>query len=69
MITIESLDKVSYDIIFTGFSEAFRSYEFQLNKDQLLVMLRRRGFVRRRAQRDKDSDSQVFQAKSGAYGI
>lgn len=45
MITIESLDKVSYDIIFRGFSEAFRSYEFQLNKDQLLAMLRRRGFV------------------------
>ena len=45
MITIESLDKVSYDIIFRGFSEAFKSYEFQLNKDQLLAMLHRRGFV------------------------
>ena len=45
MITIESLDKVSYDIIFTGFSEAFRSYEFQLNKEQLLAMLDRRGFA------------------------
>lgn len=45
MITIESLDKISFDTIFTAFSEAFRSYEFQLNKEQLMTMLHRRGFA------------------------
>ena len=41
----ESLDKISYDILFIAFNEAFRGYEVQLNKDELFVMLKRRGFV------------------------
>jgi ribosomal protein S18 acetylase RimI-like enzyme len=45
MLKIESLDKISFDTLYTAFNEAFRSYEVQVNKDELLVMLKRRGFV------------------------
>lgn len=45
MITIESLDKTNFDTIFTTFSQAFSTYEVQLNREQLFVMLKRRGFV------------------------
>ncbi|MCE5345099.1 MAG: GNAT family N-acetyltransferase [Bacteroidales bacterium] len=42
---IESLNKTSFDTLYTTFNEAFKSYEVQVNKDELLVMLKRRGFV------------------------
>lgn len=45
MISIQPLDKISFDTIFKAFTEAFRSYEFQLNKEGLQAMLHRRGFV------------------------
>jgi ribosomal protein S18 acetylase RimI-like enzyme len=42
---IKSLKNVSFDIIFEGFSQAFAKYELQLTKEELLVMINRRGFV------------------------
>ncbi|MBI9053265.1 MAG: GNAT family N-acetyltransferase [Bacteroidales bacterium] len=42
---IKSLKNVSFDIIFEGFSKAFAKYELQLTKEELLVMINRRGFV------------------------
>jgi hypothetical protein len=45
MWEIVSLNKISFDTLYTTFNEAFKSYEVQLNKDELLVMLKRRGFV------------------------
>ncbi len=45
MCKIESLDKISFDTLYETFNEVFRSYEVQVNKDELRVMLKRRGFV------------------------
>jgi ribosomal protein S18 acetylase RimI-like enzyme len=42
---IKSLKNISFDIIFEGFSQAFAKYEMQLSKEELFVMLNRRGFV------------------------
>ncbi|RXQ91533.1 GNAT family N-acetyltransferase [Ancylomarina salipaludis] len=44
MERIESLDKLSFDHLFPAFSEAFGSYEVQINKDELRAMLKRRGY-------------------------
>lgn len=45
MITIDTLDKISTNDISTAFSEAFKNYEVQISKEELLAMLQRRGFV------------------------
>jgi len=42
---IKSLKNVSFDVIFEGFSQAFAKYDMQLNKEELLIMINRRGFV------------------------
>jgi len=42
---IKSLNNISFNIIYEGFSRAFAKYEMQLNKEELLTMIRRRGFV------------------------
>lgn len=41
---IKSLRNISFDKIFEAFSSAFADYEMQLNKEELEVMLHRRGF-------------------------
>jgi ribosomal protein S18 acetylase RimI-like enzyme len=45
METIKSLDTISFDALFNAFNEAFIDYEVQVNRDELQVMLCRRGFV------------------------
>lgn len=45
MQKIESLEKVSFDVLFGAFNEAFGSYEVQIDREELKVMLARRGFV------------------------
>jgi ribosomal protein S18 acetylase RimI-like enzyme len=45
MVTIKSLDNISFDILFNAFNEAFSNYEVQVNKEELNVMLNRRGYV------------------------
>jgi len=44
MEKIQSLADTNFNVIFNGFNEAFKDYEMQLNKDELRVMLKRRGF-------------------------
>ncbi|MCL3781528.1 GNAT family N-acetyltransferase [Prolixibacteraceae bacterium JC049] len=44
MEEIKSLKGVSFETIFNAFQEAFKEYEMQLNKEELLRMLERRGF-------------------------
>lgn len=46
MQTIKSLKDISFDELFISFNEAFGSYEVQVNKEELRVMLKRRGFVK-----------------------
>lgn len=46
MQTIKSLKDISFDELFISFNEAFGSYEVQINKEELRVMLKRRGFVK-----------------------
>lgn len=41
---IKSLGKTDFDIVFEAFNRAFADYEIQLNKEQLQMMLKRRGF-------------------------
>ncbi len=41
---IKSLSKINFDTIFQAFSQAFADYEIQLDKEQLQIMLKRRGF-------------------------
>ena len=41
---IKSLEGVPFNLIYNAFSSAFEEYEVQLNKGQLLKMLKRRGF-------------------------
>ena len=41
---IKSLDNTSHDKLFQAFEQAFADYELQLNKAELLTMLKRRGF-------------------------
>ncbi|MCK9616265.1 MAG: GNAT family N-acetyltransferase [Lentimicrobiaceae bacterium] len=45
MEEIKSLDKISFDTLFEAFNEAFGSYEVQVNKEELSIILKRRGFV------------------------
>lgn len=45
METITSLDKISFDFLFSAFSRAFNDYEVQINKNEFQMMLSRRGFV------------------------
>jgi ribosomal protein S18 acetylase RimI-like enzyme len=45
MWKIESLNKISFDTLYTTFNEAFGSYEVHINKDELRIMLKRRGYV------------------------
>lgn len=45
MTTIKSLKGISSEKKFQAFSEAFKDYEMQLNQQELLTMLTRRGFV------------------------
>lgn len=45
MNTIRSLSKISFDLLFAAFSEAFNDYEIQISRAELEVMLSRRGFV------------------------
>lgn len=45
METIRTLDTISFDALFTAFNEAFIDYEVQVSRDELQVMLSRRGFV------------------------
>lgn len=42
---ITTLDKISFDTLFSAFSEAFENYEIQINREELRVMLNRRGFL------------------------
>jgi len=44
MIEFHSLANTSFDHLFLTFQEAFKDYEIQLDKEQLRVMLLRRGF-------------------------
>ena len=41
---IKSLDSICFDELFETFEQAFADYEVQLNKSELLTMLKRRGF-------------------------
>jgi len=45
METIRSLEKVSNEMLFEAFQEAFKDYELQLTQVELLKMLRRRGYT------------------------
>lgn len=45
MESIRSLEKVAQDTLFKAFQEAFKDYEMQLTRPQLLKMLHRRGFA------------------------
>ncbi len=45
METIRSLEKVSNDMLFEAFQEAFKDYEMQLSQPELLRMLHRRGYT------------------------
>jgi len=45
METINRLNEISFDTLFSAFNKAFEDYEVQLNKEELRTMLRRRGFV------------------------
>ena len=45
METIHSLENVPEDLLYEAFREAFKDYEMQLNKWELLRMLHRRGFM------------------------
>lgn len=41
---IKSLVNTSFDTIFEAFSEAFKEYEMQVNKEEHYTMIHRRGF-------------------------
>ncbi|PKP43270.1 MAG: GNAT family N-acetyltransferase [Bacteroidetes bacterium HGW-Bacteroidetes-10] len=45
METIKSLDSLSFESLFLAFNRAFSDYEIQINREELSVMLSRRGFV------------------------
>lgn len=44
MDTIKSLKEVEFNEIFEAFSEAFKDYEIQINKQEFKTMINRRGF-------------------------
>ncbi len=45
MTIIKSFKDVSFNSLFLAFNQAFADYEMQLSKEELQVMLKRRGFV------------------------
>lgn len=45
MESIRSLEKVSNEVLYEAFQEAFKDYEIQLSQAELLKMLHRRGFT------------------------
>lgn len=45
MHSLQSLEKISFDTLFSAFNEAFGDYEIRINKEELSKMLTRRGFV------------------------
>ena len=45
MESIKSLDSLSFEFLFIAFNKAFSDYEIQVNREELSVMLSRRGFV------------------------
>jgi len=45
METIKSLEKITFNSLFIAFNDAFRDYEMQVNKEELHIMIHRRGFV------------------------
>lgn len=45
METIKSLDSLSFESLFLAFNKSFSDYEIQINREELSVMLSRRGFV------------------------
>lgn len=44
MEIIKSLDVISFESLYSAFSEAFSDYEVQVNEEELRIMLSRRGF-------------------------
>lgn len=44
MESIRSLEDISSDVLYEAFQEAFKDYEMQLSRPELLKMLHRRGF-------------------------
>lgn len=42
--TITSLAAIGFDTIYNAFSEAFKDYEMQVNREELSTMINRRGF-------------------------
>jgi ribosomal protein S18 acetylase RimI-like enzyme len=44
-ILFKSLEDTSFDALFEAFNKAFWDYEIRINRDQLAVLLQRRGFV------------------------
>jgi ribosomal protein S18 acetylase RimI-like enzyme len=44
-IEFKSLEKTSFDALYEAFSKAFWDYEIRINREQLAVLLLRRGFV------------------------
>jgi len=45
METIKSLEKISFDSLSESFAEAFKDYDVHISKNELKIMLSRRGFV------------------------
>jgi len=45
METIRSLENIGFDSLAASFSEAFNDYDVQISKQELQIMLKRRGFV------------------------
>ncbi len=56
---IKSLQGTDFDKIFDAFSNAFEDYEVQVNKEEMLTMIRRRGFVQELSFAAFDHDSVV----------
>ena len=44
-MNIKSLEKIGFEAIAKAFNEAFCKYEIQISKQELSLMLKRRGFV------------------------
>jgi ribosomal protein S18 acetylase RimI-like enzyme len=45
MYKIKSLEKISFDTLSESFEEAFKDYDVQISKNELQILLKRRGFV------------------------
>jgi ribosomal protein S18 acetylase RimI-like enzyme len=44
MESIKSLDTIGFELLYAAFKEAFSDYEVQVNREELSIMLSRRGF-------------------------